>query len=81
MVLRSFFDYAGIVDCTHISLYTDSLKIPTKNEHAHIYVSLTALAFYDFSYSFHSHLPLHHRSECVNKLHTHYHEICQQECH
>ncbi len=36
MVLRSFFDYAGIVDCTHISLYTDSLKIPTKNEHGKI---------------------------------------------
>lgn len=36
MVLRAFFDYAGIVDCTHISLYTDSLKIPTKNEQGKI---------------------------------------------
>lgn len=46
MVLRSFFDYAGIIDCAHISLYMDCLKIPTKNEKGKIveYLSENALA-------------------------------------
>lgn len=30
MVLRAFFDYAGFLECAQISLYKDSLKIPTK---------------------------------------------------
>lgn len=30
MVLRAFFDYAGIIDCAQTSLYMDSLNIPVK---------------------------------------------------
>ena len=36
MVLRAFFDYAGIIDCTQTSLYIDSLNIPVKEEHGKI---------------------------------------------
>lgn len=46
MVLRAFFDYAGIVDCTQVSLYMDCLNIPVKENRGKIveFLSETALA-------------------------------------
>lgn len=44
MVLRAFFDYAGIVDCVQTSLYTDSLNIPVKEEHGKVVEFLSEVA-------------------------------------
>lgn len=44
MVLRTFFDYAGIIDCAQTSLYMDSLSIPVKEEHGKVVEFLSEAA-------------------------------------
>lgn len=44
MVLRTFFDFAGIIDCTQTSLYMDSLNIPVKEEHGKVVEFLSEAA-------------------------------------
>ncbi len=46
MALRSFFNYAGILDCTQTALYIDTLKIPLKADDSKVipYFSEPALA-------------------------------------
>lgn len=44
MVLRAFFDYAGIIDCAQTSLYMDSLNIPVKEEHGKVVEFLSEAA-------------------------------------
>lgn len=44
MVLRAFFDYAGIIDCAQTSLYMDSINIPVKEEHGKIVEFLSEAA-------------------------------------
>jgi len=45
MALRTFFAYAGIVDCAQIALYEDMKKVPVANEQGHMveYLSENAL--------------------------------------
>lgn len=46
MALRSFFNYAGILDCTQTALYIDTLNIPLKSDDSKVisYLSEPALA-------------------------------------